>query len=122
MKTQDNIYVGGAWVRSGGSETIAVVNPATEEVMGHASAGCAQDVAIAVAAARQAFAAWSARPVAERVAWVDRIREGVLRRADARIAQLARGVHRAAETGELVEHRGRRRVARRRRGSGHAFG
>lgn len=82
MKTQDNIYVGGAWVRSGGSETIAVVNPATEEVMGHASAGCAQDVAIAVAAARKAFAAWSARPVAERVAWVDRIREGVLRRAE----------------------------------------
>ena len=26
MKTQDNIYVGGAWVRSGGTEAIAVVN------------------------------------------------------------------------------------------------
>ncbi len=82
MKDQHSIYVDGRWVRSAGEEHVAVVNPATLEVIGHAPAGSARDVEQAVAAARRAFDGWAATPVAERIAALDRIREGVLRRAE----------------------------------------
>lgn len=82
MKQQDAIYVDGEWIRSSGTEFIPVVNPASEEVIGHAPAGSPADVDRAVAAARRAFAGWAATPVAERIAAVDRVREGVLRRSE----------------------------------------
>ena len=48
------IYIGGAWVDSEGSETISVVNPATEEVIAQVPAGTPGDADRAVAAARAA--------------------------------------------------------------------
>lgn len=82
MKTQDHIYVGGQWLPSASPERIPVLNPATDEVIGQAPAGHPEDVARAVAAARAAFDGWAATPRAERVAAVDRIRNGLAQRAD----------------------------------------
>jgi len=61
-------FVGGQWVEAIGQDPIAVVNPETEEQVGSVPAGTAQDVDVAVAAARAAFPAWAATPVADRAA------------------------------------------------------
>ncbi|GAB3299011.1 aldehyde dehydrogenase family protein [Parasphingorhabdus pacifica] len=73
--------IGGDYV-PGAGERIEVVNPATEEVIGSVPAGTASDVDAAVTAARHAFEAWAATPVAERSAIVRRISEGIAARRD----------------------------------------
>src|SRR5690625_7803823 len=52
-------YINGEWVESTGSETMDVVNPATEEVMGRISLGTQEDLDKAVQAARAAFPSFS---------------------------------------------------------------
>jgi aldehyde dehydrogenase (NAD+) len=73
--------IGGEVIDEAGAR-IDVVNPATEEVIGSVPAGIAADVDAAVAAAREAFASWSATPVAERTAVVRRISQGVAARRE----------------------------------------
>jgi aldehyde dehydrogenase (NAD+) len=70
MKTdvRDKLYIGGDWVPSKGSNSIAVVDSTTEEVIGSVPEGTVEDIDRAVAAARDAFPGWSATPVAERAA------------------------------------------------------
>ena len=48
-------YIDGAWVDPVEPKEFSVVNPATEAVAGTISMGSAQDVELAVAAARRAF-------------------------------------------------------------------
>jgi len=70
MKTdvRDKLYIGGGWVPSSGSNSIAVVDSTTEEVIGSVPEGTVEDIDRAVAAAREAFPGWSATPVQERAA------------------------------------------------------
>ena len=49
VQTREKLYIGGEWVDPQGSETIEVINPSTEEVMGTIPAGTAEDVDRAVA-------------------------------------------------------------------------
>jgi acyl-CoA reductase-like NAD-dependent aldehyde dehydrogenase len=49
------LYIDGQWVTPAGTGTIDVVDPATEEVIGHVPSGSEADVDAAVAAARRAF-------------------------------------------------------------------
>ena len=51
----NKFYIGGNFVEPDGSEKIDIVNPATEEVVGHVISGSPKDVDIAVAAANKAF-------------------------------------------------------------------
>jgi len=60
------IYLDGQWVASEGTGRIQVIDPATERVIAEVAEGTPADVEKAVAAARAAFPAWSARPAAER--------------------------------------------------------
>ena len=60
MKTFDRHYIDGAWTAPVGSGTLAVVNPATEELIARVAAGSADDAGRAVSAASAAFPAWSA--------------------------------------------------------------
>ena len=48
-------YINGEWIDSTGNEIIAVVNPATEEVIGEISAANKNDIDLAVAAAKVAY-------------------------------------------------------------------
>ena len=48
-------YINGEWIDSTGNELIAVVNPATEEVIGEISAANKDDIDLAVAAAKAAY-------------------------------------------------------------------
>ena len=77
MDDRDRIYIGGAWVPSAGTETIDVVNPTTEEVVGRIPEGTAEDVDRAVAAAKAAFPAWSETSVDDRSKYLQRIAEGL---------------------------------------------
>jgi len=78
---RDSLYIGGRWVPASSGETIAVENPATEEVLGHVPAGTAEDVDRAVAAARAAFDDWAATPMAERGALLGKLHEALSARA-----------------------------------------
>jgi aldehyde dehydrogenase (NAD+) len=67
MREYLKFYIGGQWVEPAGTDTFEVVNPATEAVVGTVAAGSAADVDRAVAAAREAFGAWSTTTVKERL-------------------------------------------------------
>ena len=55
MKDKLDFYINGEWVSSSSAETIEVVNPATEEVIGSIGAGTKEDINNAVSAAKEAF-------------------------------------------------------------------
>jgi len=69
-------YIDGQWVDPAGSGSLAVVNPATERVLGEIAAGNARDVDRAVAAARRAFASQSTSTREARLAMLRRIADG----------------------------------------------
>jgi acyl-CoA reductase-like NAD-dependent aldehyde dehydrogenase len=75
MQVRDTIYVAGEWTRSAASESIEVVDPTSEKVIGKVPAGTAGDVDRAVAAARRAFPAWSATSAEERAGYLGKLRE-----------------------------------------------
>ena len=73
------IFVGGEWVPSTTGDVIEVVNPATEQVIGTVPAGGADDIDMAVTAARTAGERWARdhagrarRPCSPRSATVSR--------------------------------------------------
>ncbi|MEU7568796.1 aldehyde dehydrogenase family protein [Streptomyces fradiae] len=82
MKVHDGMYIGGAWRPAGGTGTITVVNPATEEPFATVPAGGAADVDAAVRAARAAFPGWAATPPAERAARLAALRDALAARQD----------------------------------------
>ncbi|MFF0752130.1 aldehyde dehydrogenase family protein [Streptomyces sp. NPDC004267] len=82
MKAHDGMYIGGAWRPAASAETIAVIDPATEEVVAHVPAGNAEDVDAAVRAARTALAGWAATAPAERAARLGALRDGLAARAE----------------------------------------
>ncbi|MCQ4208998.1 aldehyde dehydrogenase family protein [Streptomyces longispororuber] len=82
MKAHEGMYIGGEWRAAVGGETIAVVNPADESVIGHVPAGTAEDVDAAVRAARAAFPAWAATAPAERAAKIAALRDVLVARKD----------------------------------------
>ncbi len=67
-------FIDGAWVDPARPETIDVINPATEKAFAKISAGSAEDVDRAVAAARRAFGAYSGWSVERRLALLEKIR------------------------------------------------
>src|SRR4051812_47677837 len=60
---RDKLYIGGEWVDPASEETIEIVNPTTEEVIGRIPAGTPEDVDKAVEAARKAFETWGQTPI-----------------------------------------------------------
>ena len=75
-------YINGKWVDPVKPETLDVINPATEESVGRISVGSAQDVDVAVTAARQAFNSFSKTSVNERVELLTEIRNVYKKRFD----------------------------------------
>ena len=75
MYDYTKFYIDGAWVDPQGSKKLDVVNPATEEVIGHITAGTGVDVDKAVAAARKAFESFSQTTREQRLALLGRIVE-----------------------------------------------
>ena len=65
-----NSYIDGQWVlpRSG-KQTLDVINPATEQSVASLAVCEADDVDLAVAAARRAFEVYGLTSLDERIAW-----------------------------------------------------
>ncbi len=82
MQNHDSNYIDGKWTVSSGTTRIPVVNPANDEVIAEVVAGTAADVDAAVAAARAAFGAWSATPVAQRADYLTAIAGKLAERAE----------------------------------------
>lgn len=80
-------YINGSWVdpveTSTGVDLLDVVDPSTAEVVARIAAGTGKDVDAAVAAAEEAFAAWSTvTSPEERRGYVEKILEVYLERVD----------------------------------------
>ena len=73
MREYMKFYIDGKWVDPATPNSLAVINPASEEVCGHISAGSAADVDKAVAAARKAFATYSQASREERIELLQRV-------------------------------------------------
>ena len=82
MRHAMEFYIDGAWVAPRSSETLDVINPATEQPITSIAIGSASDVDVAVAAAKRAFETYSMTSVDERLALLDRIIEVYQTRAD----------------------------------------
>lgn len=84
LKISNSVYVGGEWMKASG-EPEAVINPATEEVIGFAPVGGKAEVSAAIAAAREAFdrGPWPRMSVLERAAKLRELHAALMaRRAD----------------------------------------
>src|SRR5262245_29179123 len=66
-------WIDGQLSPSRASEGIAVVNPASEQIVGHVAAGDASDVDRAVQAASRAFPSWRETALDERLALLTRL-------------------------------------------------
>jgi acyl-CoA reductase-like NAD-dependent aldehyde dehydrogenase len=95
VRDAGRLLIGGQWREPSGGR-YPVLNPATEQVVGVAPEAGPGDVADAAAAAREAFASWSATAPAERARLLERLADLVEARAD-EIVPLAQ-----AETGSTM--------------------
>src|SRR5688572_10443586 len=106
----DRIYIGGEWVLPAGQARSAVIDPSTEEPVADIALGSAQDVAVAVAAARRAFATWSVSSPQSRAALLDRVHGMILERAESFAQAISQemgcaiSVARAAQVPIAAEH------------------
>ena len=73
MKNLNKFYIDGSWVTPNSSQTMAVLNPATEMQIGTIALGNEIDVNTAVAAATKAFASYSQTSKAERLELLHRL-------------------------------------------------
>jgi len=71
-------YINGRWQLPAQATTLAVINPATEEVIAEVAQGSSDDVDRAVAAARAAMPGWAATPVTDRARILGKLHELIL--------------------------------------------
>ncbi|KUL33888.1 aldehyde dehydrogenase [Streptomyces sp. NRRL F-4489] len=76
------MFIGGGWRAALGGGTIAVVDPAREQVIGTVPAGSAEDVDAAVRAARDALPGWAVTPPAARAERLAALRDQLAARAE----------------------------------------
>ncbi|KRV50522.1 aldehyde dehydrogenase [Wenjunlia vitaminophila] len=82
MAPHDGFYIDGDWRPPSRGDVLEVVNPATEQVVGTAPAGSAQDVDRAVRAASASAAAWANTEPTRRAEHLARIRDGLAARQE----------------------------------------
>ena len=73
MRDYMKFYIDGKWVDPITPKSLDVINPATEAVCGHISAGTAADVDVAVKAARKAFETFSKTSREDRIDLLQRV-------------------------------------------------
>ena len=77
MQERSQLYIDGQWVTPDGTDTIDVINAATEQVMGSVPAATPVDVDKAVAAAKAAFVGWSTTSPSDRAKFVQAMSDGI---------------------------------------------
>lgn len=76
VRARTEHLIAGKWVRSTG-DPIAVIDPATEQVVAHVPAGTVAEARAAVGAACEAWPTWAATPVAARAELLRRLADAV---------------------------------------------
>lgn len=82
MQTFNKLYINGQWQSAHSDRTIEVSNPATNQVIAKVVEASAEDVDVAVQAAKSAFDSWSATPSAERAEYIRAIADKMCERQD----------------------------------------
>ncbi|QQK80751.1 aldehyde dehydrogenase family protein [Salicibibacter cibi] len=88
MRNYTKHYINGEWVESTGSETMDVINPATEETVGKISLGTQEDLDRAVKAARAAFPSFSTTSKEYRVELLENIAQEYKKRKEDIVAAI----------------------------------
>ena len=101
---RDACYIAGRWAGAGSNETIDVVNPATNEVLGTIPRMGAEETRQAIEAANAAWPAWRARTARERAAILRRWHDLMLENQDdlARLMTAEQGKPLKESMGEIV--------------------
>jgi len=110
MKTYEQLYIGGKWLKPSSGGMIDVIDSGNEAVMGRIPEGAAPDAEAAVEAAKLAFESWAATPAAARADYLQKVADGLKARAD-ELAELICGevgmpikLVRAIQVGSPVYH------------------
>ena len=82
MIERTQLYINGQWIAPACADFFDIVNPATEELLARIPAATAADADKAVSSAVCAFNTWGRTSPQERAAYLARIQEGLLLRAD----------------------------------------
>lgn len=82
MRNIDHIYINGEFVVPHGTELAELVDPSSGQLTGHVRLGDVADTRRAISAARAAFNTFSRSSIAQRGAWLQRLHDAVLARAD----------------------------------------
>ena len=106
----NRLYIGGEWTAAQAFDDI--INPATEEVIGHAPVGTAQDAHAAIAAARHAFdhSPWPWLKMSERAEIMRRLHAALLARREQIVALIvaevgcAQGITNAMQVDAPLPH------------------
>jgi aldehyde dehydrogenase (NAD+) len=78
MRTYEKFFIGGEWVEPAGTDTLKVISPSTQEVIGSVPVATAADMDRAVAAAKAALAGeWSTWTPEQRADLLQRIADGI---------------------------------------------
>lgn len=80
MKLINEIYINGEFVKPNGTETFDLINPSNQELLGKVTLGDATDTQRAIAAAKEAFKTFSKTSKEDRIAYLEKMYEVVLKR------------------------------------------
>jgi aldehyde dehydrogenase (NAD+) len=83
MKSITKIYVDGEYVTPHGTEMLDLINPVTNEKVGEVRLGDEVDTNTAVVAARQAFHTFSKTTKEQRIGYLEKVRDAVIRHKQA---------------------------------------
>ena len=82
MYSERGLFIDGAWRRSGGKGASTVTDPASGDSLGEAAVASAADTRDAIAAAAQAFTAWSVTPAWTRADILHRVADAMAARTE----------------------------------------
>ncbi|MFN8216163.1 MAG: aldehyde dehydrogenase family protein [Solirubrobacterales bacterium] len=103
LEVRERVFIGGEWVEPSGGETLEVVNPTTEEVMGTIPACTPVEADRAVAAARAAFDSWSQTPRSERAGYLGAIAAGLNERKAEIAATISQELGMPLKLSEMIQ-------------------
>ena len=82
MKIIDKIYVNGAFINPNGKDTLALRSPLTNQIAATVTLGDATDTQNAIAAAKKALKSFANTTTAERIVYLEKLRESITRRQE----------------------------------------
>jgi acyl-CoA reductase-like NAD-dependent aldehyde dehydrogenase len=97
-----SLYINGSWSPSSGKDLVDVVNPTSGQVIATVPAGTVADVDRAVAAAKAAFASWSASDLKTRAAFLRAVADGITARGEEIAAAAASDIGTPVKTGRYM--------------------